>query len=322
MIELFERARRKLRFLDLRWSGSAQVTIRVVECPGRWMPQADIEDLLSDMRSVVSRSLDQSLHYGVLSGDPERLRQAIVTILYDKKSGHPVAFNALSLMPLELRGQSLEAVHLGLVMVDPQYRTQGLSWVLYGLTCVLLFVRRGMRPLWLSNVTQVPSIVGKVAEAFPSAYPNPFAESRRSYDHLSIARQIMQRQRHVFGVGPEAEFDEQRFVITNAYTGGSDNLMKTWDQAPKHRDERANALCRTELDYNRGDDFLQIARLDLNSARRFLLEQVPRKSLPALVYRLLFLSLGYGVLPLLHWLTPSQAMGELRPRSPQHGKTK
>jgi hypothetical protein len=278
------------------------------------MPPAAIDALLTDMRSVLGRSLDQDLNYGVLSGDPERLRQAVVTILYDKSSGRPIAFNALSLMPLELRGRPIEAVHLGLVMVDPQYRTQGLSWVLYGLTCVLLFVRRGMRPLWISNVTQVPSIIGKVAEAFPSAYPNPFAESRRSFDHLSVARQIMQRQRHVFGVGLEAGFDEQRFVITNAYTGGSDNLMKTWEQAPKHRDDRANALCKTELAYDRGDDFLQIARLDLVNARGYLLREVPRSSLPALMVRLVFLLLGHVALPLLHWLTPSQAMGALRPR--------
>ena len=40
-------------------------------------------------------------------------------------------------------------------MVDPDARSRGFSWVLYGLTCVLLFVRNGLRPLYVSNVTQV-----------------------------------------------------------------------------------------------------------------------------------------------------------------------
>ncbi len=315
MLRLFERLRQRFRHLDLRLPANAHVTIRVVECPGRWMSPEQQAALLAELRGVVAKTLEQDLNYGVLSGDPERLRQAIVTVLYDKASGQPVAFNALSLMPLEIRGSSIEAVHLGLVMVDPGYRTQGLSWVLYGLTCILLFVRRGLRPLWISNVTQVPSIIGKVAEAFPSAYPNPFVPARRSFEHLSVARQIMARQRHVFGVGPEAGFDEARFVITNAYTGGSDHLKKTWEQAPRHRDERANELCRTELDYGRGDDFLQIARLDLASARSYLLKEVPRDSLPAVMVRLGFVWLGRVALPLLHWLTPSQAMGELRARS-------
>jgi hypothetical protein len=303
------------RYLDLRIPASREVTIRIVERPGRWMDPAACEALLADMRKVVLTTLPNGLDYGVLSGEPERLRQAIVTVLYDKKSGNPIAFNALTVMPLELRGRPIEAIHLGLVMVDPGYRTQGLSWVLYGLTCIMVFFRRGLRPLWISNVTQVPAIIGKVAEAFGSAWPNPFAPERRSFDHLSVAREIMVKQRHVFGVGGEAGFDEERFVITNAYTGGSDNLKKTFEQAPKHRDPRPNALCEKELDYARGDDFLQIARLDMASVRSFVLREVPRESLPAVLYRVVFMMAANVLLPVLHWLNPREPMGELRART-------
>jgi len=306
----------KLRYLDLRLPASRSVGLRIIERPGCWMTQAQIDELLTQMRGVVAKGIDNDLNYGILSGDPERLRQGVVTLLYDKPTGALVAFNALTIMPLELRGRPIEAIHLGLVMVDPGYRTQGLSWVLYGLTCIILFFRRGLRPIWISNVTQVPAIIGKVAEAFVGAYPNPFDPVRRSFEHISVAREIMRRQRHVFGVGEEAGFDEERFVITNAYTGGSDNLKKTFEQAPKHRDERANELCRTELDYGRGDDFLQIARLDLASARKYLLREVPRNSLPAVLYRVAFLLVGQIFLPLVHWLNDRQAMGDLRPRRP------
>jgi hypothetical protein len=213
-----------------------------------------------------------------------------------------------------LRGRRSDAIHLGLVMVDPGYRTQGLSWVLYGLTCILLFFRRGFRPVWISNVTQVPAIIGKVAEAFVSAFPNPFTEQRRSFDHVSVAREIMRAHRHVFGVGAEAGFDEEGFIISNAYTGGSDNLKKTYADAPKHRDERVNELCRSQLDYDRGDDFLQIAVLDLTSARKYLLREVPRDSLPAVLTSVVFVAFSGLVLPLLHWLSPGEAMGDLRAR--------
>jgi hypothetical protein len=177
-----------------------------------------------------------------------------------------------------------------------------------------MFFRRGLRPLWISNVTQVPAIVGKVAEAFGAAWPNPFSDERRSFDHVCVAREIMARHRHVFGVAPEAGFDEDRFVITDAYTGGSDNLKKTFADAPKHRDARANALCERELDYARGDDFLQVARLDLPSVRSFLLREVPRESLPAVAYRAAFLLLAHLLLPALHWFNAAEPMGELRAR--------
>ncbi len=311
---LAARLTRRFRYLDVRWSAGAGVTVRVIERPGLWMSAAEQGALLADLRAVVAKTLDKGLEYGVLTGDAERLRQAIVTILYDRASGAPIAFNALSVMDVELRGRPIEALHLGLVMVDPGYRTQGLSWVLYGLTCILVFFRKGLRPVWISNVTQVPAIIGKVAEGFSSAFPNPFQPARRSFDHLSVAREIMRRHRHVFGVGPEAGFDEERFVITDAYTGGSDNLKKAFEEAPKHRDERANELCRRSLDYRRGDDFLQLARLDLATARGYLLREVPRGSLPAVLSQLAFALVAGVALPLLHWLTPAEALGDLRAR--------
>jgi hypothetical protein len=274
-----------------------------------------LTSLLESMREVVRQGIGQDLGYGVLSGDPERLRNAVITLLYERRSDRVIAFNALSHMQIELRGQPARALHLGLVMVDPAYRTQGLSWVLYGLTCMLIFARRGLRPLWISNVTQVPAIIGKVAESFITAYPNPFRSSRRSFDHLCVAREIMRKHRMVFGVGPDAGFDEERFIITNAYTGGSDNLKKTFAAAPKHRDERANELCRTQLDYVRGDDFLQVACFDQQSALRYLLREVPRNSLPGLLYRLAFVLLGRVLLPLLHWLNPHEPLGDLRARA-------
>lgn len=307
--------RRRIKYLDLSLAVSRDVRVRVLETPGQWMAPDALEQVLESMRDVVRRGIGRDLDYGILSGEPERLRNAVITLLYDRKSGMLIAFNALSYMRLEVRGRAVPALHLGLVMIDPAARTQGLTWVLYGLTCMLLFVRRGLRPLWISNVTQVPAVIGKVAESFVTAYPNPFHPSRRSFEHLSVAREIMRKHRAVFGVGPEAGFDEQRFIITNAYTGGSDNLKKTFDEAPKHRDGRANELCRSQLDYERGDDFLQVARFDQSSALRYLSRDVPRNSLPALLYRLAFLLLGRIVLPLAHWLNPREPLGDLRARS-------
>jgi hypothetical protein len=314
---LIRKVRNRFKYLDLRLRANRQVSIRIVERPGLWMRDNQLQQLLHDLRSVTARGIGADLNYGVLSGDPERLRQAIITVLYDRASHLPIAFNALSVMPLELRGRPVEVLHLGLVVVDPGFRTQGLSWVLYGLTCILLFFRNGMRPLWISNVTQVPAIVGKVAEGFESVYPNPFQPARCSFDHLTLARGILQQHRHVFGVGPEAGFDEDRFVITNAYTGGSDNLKKTFEEAPKHRDPRVNALCQQSLDYVRGDDFLQLARLDLSSTRNYLLREVPRGSLLAVGYQALFLLLLRVILPVIYWLDTRNAYGHLRPRTRQ-----
>ena len=256
-------------YLNETVSARGGARVRIVERPARWMSPTELASVVADLQAVVAASVPEgTLAYGAASGDPERLDASILTIVY-AKDGTPVAFNALSILECELRGRPVEVMHLGLVMIDPGYRSSGLSGILYGLTSFLLFARRRMRPLWISNVTQVPAVFGMVAESFDRVYPTSLPSDRQRYEHVHLARQIMARYRQVFGVGPEAGFDERRSVITNAYTGGSDNLKKRFEDATKHRHEIHNETCRRELDYDRGDDFLQLGQMTMRSARTY-----------------------------------------------------
>ena len=300
--------------IDLTLRTHAGMTTRIVESPGLSLSQPDLDALVADLRSVAGKTLPAgSLTYGIFSGDRDRLSRAIVTLISEEGTGRPIAFNALSVMEVELDGEMEQVTHLGLVMVDPDVQGQGLSWVLYGLTTLVLFACDGLRAKWISNVTQVPAVAGMVCETFSDVFPSPQAGARRSFAHLQLARGIMKGHRAVFGVGDEAGFDEQRCVITDAYTGGSDALKKTYDAAPKHRDEQYNAFCVRELDYGRGDDLLQLGRIDLTGARRYLQRDVPAGSLPALLAASAVLALQRLVLPLMHWMDDTRAFGSLRP---------
>jgi hypothetical protein len=306
--------------IDLTIRTHAGLITRIVEAPGVTLSESELDELLSQLRVVAARTLpEESLTYGIFSGDRERLSRVVVTLIAEEATERPIAFNALSMMDVELDGEPVEVTHLGLVMVDPDERGQGLSWVLYGLTALVLFVRDGLRLKWISNVTQVPSVVGMVSQTFSDVFPSPHPDSRQSFAHLQLARGIMSRHRAVFGVGEEAGFDEARFVITNAYTGGSDALKKTFEAAPKHRDEQYNAFCERELDYARGDDFLQLGRIDLAGARRYLLSEVPPGSLPALLATGAALTLQRLVLPAVHWMDDTRPFGILRPRTSGDG---
>lgn len=302
--------------IDLTLRTHAGLITRIVESPGLTLSVSDLEAVVAQLRVVAARTLPaESLGYGIFSGDREKLSRAVVTIISEEATGRPIAFNALALMPVELDGAPAEVTHLGLVMVDPDERGQGLSWVLYGLTALVLFARDGLRPKWISNVTQVPAVVGMVSETFSDVFPSPHPGARQSFAHLQLARGIMRRHRAVFGVGDEAGFDEERFVITNAYTGGSDALKKSFEAAPKHRDPQYEAFCARELDYSRGDDVLQLGRIDLAGARRYLLREVPSGSLPGLLGAIIMLTLQRLLLPAVHWLDETRAFGTLRPRA-------
>jgi hypothetical protein len=301
--------------IDLTLRTHEGLLTRIVESPGRSLSEAELEHLVSQLRIVAGKTLPAgSLAYGIFSGKRERLSRAVVTLICEQASGRPIAFNALSVMPVELDGEPVEVTHLGLVMVDPEVQGQGLSWVLYGLTTLVLFIRGGLRQRWISNVTQVPAVCGMVSETFSDVFPSPRPGARASFAHLQLARGIMRQHRSVFGVGEEAGFNEARFVITDAYTGGSDALKKSFDAAPRHRDEQYDAFCARELDYARGDDLLQIGRVDLACARRYLFSEVPSGSLPALLATSAVLALQRLVLPIAHWMDDTRAFGVLRPR--------
>jgi hypothetical protein len=293
-----------------------QRRIRIVERPGLWMSKERLDELRGSLRAIASRTLSgEELNYGIFSDDPSRLENTLVTLVTDARDGAPIAFNALPIIELELDGRPLNLIHLGLVMVDPEQRSKGLSWVLYGLTCFLLFIRNQGRPIWLSNVTQVPAIVGMVSETFSDVYPNPATDNPRKFRHLVLARQIMRAHRHVFGVGPEADFDEQAFVIRNAYTGGSDNLKKTFEQAQKHRKPVFNEFCERVLDYKRGDDVIQIGRLDLAAAGRYLNDMVPKQAWAAVAVAAVMTLVQRAILPVIQWLDSNREWGRLRART-------
>lgn len=302
------------RYLQLRMGVGRGLSLRIVERPGLCLSADALSDLLGDLRRVARAVLPEGdLDYGVLSGDGERLDNTVVTVIYDRK-GAPVAFNAMALMDATLAGRPVEVLHLGLVMVDPALRGRGLSEMLYGLTCVLIFLRRRCRTVRLSNVTQVPAVVGMVAETFDQVFPTPGRTRDPSFAHRILARQIMARHRHVFGVGPEAIFDEERSVILDSYTGGSDDLKKTFEAAPKHRMSAYNAMCQQELDYQRGDDFLQIGQLNMEAAGRYLSRVARPHSGLWFAGRLVLFALSSALLPVAHWFDAREPLGRLRPR--------
>ncbi len=304
----------RLRYLKLSMAVGRDLKLRIVERPGLSLRPQVLAALREDLNRVARAVLPiGSLDYGVLGGDRERLENAVITLVYDARTKAPVAFNALSLMDVNLAGRRVEVLHLGLVMVDPALRGRGLSELLYGLTCVLLFLRRQCRPLLLSNVTQVPAVFGMVAETFDQVFPTPERAADPSFAHRTVARQIMARHRHVFGVGQDAVFDEDRSVILNAYTGGSDDLKKTFDAAPKHRCDPYNAMCARELDYGRGDDFLQIGQINAEAARRYLSRIARPRSAPWLAGQLILFAIQSAILPVAHWFAEDQPWGALRP---------
>ena len=289
----------------------------VIERPGRHISDAQLDIILGQIRGIGLKTLSgEGLDYGIFAerSTNTALDNSILTLVYEKKSGKLVGFNCMPVLDISLGKEQIGVLHLGLVMIDPDTRSRGISALLYGLACILLLVRNQFRPIWVSSVTQVPAVIGLVSELYSRTFPTPYENSRRSFTHLQIARRIMESHRSAFGVGEDAEFDAENFVIRNAYTGGSDNLKKTYDDAPKHRKAAYNDMCRTQLDYERGDDFLQIGVLDAAAVRYYFLRRDPDSPWLVPLIAIVGFALQSLLLPLIYWFDASRQWRELRPR--------
>ncbi len=255
--------------LNLSFDLDGEFVCRIVECPGRWLNAAELHGLLGQLRSVsAGTEAGEQLTYGVFSDDPRALDNRVITMIYDRESGRVAGFTALCILDLE---SGRRVVHLGLAMVHPAFRGRGLTRSLYMIPWLLMVLRNRGHAMWVSNVTQVPAMFGMVGEACEDVYPTPAAKTGPGPAHRAVAEAIMRNHCGAFGVGMDAGFDRDRFVITNAYTGGSDGLKKAYAATTKHRNQRYNDMCLRELDYERGDDFLQIGRCSARSLLRYLL---------------------------------------------------
>lgn len=252
----------------------------IYDRPGLWMSDRELEKLRHEIMEIGRAGVGGELTYGVFQASRKPYENRILCVGRHLPSGEAVGFNAMVCLSLDVEGRQRDVLHLGLLVIHPKYQGQGLQGLLYGLGAFSAFRRMRESPVWLSNVTEVPAVFGAVADNFMEPYPDFKTEGPPPTEHRAVARAIMAQARHEFGVGPEAEFDDERFVIMGSYTGGSDALKKTFESAPRYRDPRANEFCRRQLDYGRGDDFLQIAKLDAATLSAILARRVPDEFRP------------------------------------------
>ena len=265
-----------MKSLDLELPIGRALRCRVIERPGLWMDDHALERVVADLRSVVRATVRSgTLAYGALTGERERLTRSVLTIVYEHD--RPLAFSAMTYLPVRVAGRRRRILHLGLALVHPDGRRRNLSRAVYGVTMLLLFLRGGLRPIWVTNVSQVPSAIGSFALYFDDVYP-ALGPDARTPAHYALATEIMTHHRAAFGVSQTAHFDSDRFVIEDAYTGGSDNLKKSYAETTKHRRTGYGQLCLDALDYVRGDDFLQVGRYTLHTLVRCLALRLRRSA--------------------------------------------
>ena len=235
------------------------------------MPDEKLAQLRGRLSALARRSLGEVPDYGIFLNERAPYRNRIVTVVYQAADDRPIAFSAMVRLRMVLRkGRSPRTVlHLGLVLVDPDYRGRKIMYWAYHRPLFRFYARRFFRSFWLTSTTMEPVILGSVADSFSRVFPHyrPDAAGPSAY-HLAIARTFFRDHGQEIGLWEGASFDERHFVIRDSSLGACRSLMFRFEDAAKYRVEACNDYCRDILHYERGDEFLQVGRVDLKALYR------------------------------------------------------
>ena len=231
--------------------------------PGRWMTDAQLDRLRGTLCDIARYRLDPLPEYGIFLPSREPFRNRIVTVAYE--DDRPVALGAMVWLPLRLDPKPQDVLHLGLVVTTPSRLVPHLLWQMYYFPVFFVGLHRYLRPFWISCVSLEPTVIGAVSDGFHAVVPNyrdPFAADGL---RTRSARTLVRDHGHEFGAGEDAVFDESTFVVQGSCRGPSESLRTPYRRAAKSTSRACNEYCRELLDYDRGDELLQLGRANVFS---------------------------------------------------------
>lgn len=256
--------------------------------PGRTMSDAALAELVGHLRGVAAQCLDEMPEYQCLSGDREVLSRNVIAVAWHTDAlgeRHCAGFCSALLLDVPEVG---EVLHLGLTCVAPAHRGARLTHQLTSTVLTRYLMRRPFDRVWATNVACVLSSLGNVALHFDAVHPSPFTPGAPSPTHLRIAKAVLDHHRADIHISPQATFDPVRFVLRGSNEVGNMFCKREEDTRYHHRERLLNRFYQGLMDFEAGDEVLQVGHVSLWSltqyaARQMLLPGTRRRRLQSLV---------------------------------------
>lgn len=233
-------------------------TYEIFHRPGLWMSEEKQVSLQKRLTAVAERRLGAKPSYGLFA-DTGHLRNKLITVCAQR--GKDLGFNAMTYIG---GYKNRPVVHLGSVF--SLEGNKGQMQLLYLWSCLYILLRAGCKSIYITSLTHSPKIFGAVAEAYEDVFPDGSQGAEPKPFHLAIRDMLMASYLKEFNMRSRPKIDE-RFVI-QGFRQTADGTMlipDTADTVPKHRKAAYNEFCLANLDYQRGDDILQVGRLGLTT---------------------------------------------------------
>jgi GNAT superfamily N-acetyltransferase len=236
------------------------------------MGQGELQRFHQEILEVAKTCLDEIPYYQCLTGEVEQYKRLIIAVARDR-SGRMIGFCSAYLLAA---GEIGDVLHLGLTCVRPDARGGGLTHKLTAKVVVGHLLRTSwLAPVWISNVACVLSSLGNVGLHFEEVYPSPFLKSP-SDEHVAIAKLIDEKYRWELYIDKGATFDEQSFVFRASVKG---NMFQKdeQDRRYRHREDWVNRFYASLMDFQNGDEVLQVGKISFLAYPKHLLRGLKRK---------------------------------------------
>jgi len=243
--------------------------------PGNSLDDSALEGLINSIQIIAADCFDVLPPYQVMKGTRQALSDKLISLARDDV-GIPAGFCSMVFLPVRGVG---EVLHLGLTCVRPRFRGRHLTHLLVKKALTrYLFRHNPFGKIWISNCAAVMSSLGNVAMHFERVYPSPFHAGKPGAVHVAIARAIDDHFRDKMYVLPDAVFDPERFV----FQGSVKNTVfhkKKIETASHHRKQYLNRFYGRLMDFDQGDEVLQVGYFHLTSVINYYLRQVRMKKM-------------------------------------------
>ena len=252
----------------------SKITYETIFYPGRSYGDVRLQALTNELRDVAKTCFDSVPNYQALTGEREEMKRAIICVARDEKRDI-LGFCSSLVLEVPLYG---DVLHTGLTCVAPKARGKKLTHKLTSKILLEYLVKESpFSSVWVTNCACVLSSLGSVALYFEDIYPSPFGKSHPSKDYSKIAQYISENFRKPIAINDDAVFNPKSFVFEGSVKGAV--FAKDGNDARFfHRNKKITSYYQNLLDFERGDEVLQIGKVSLMTFPKYLWNTSKRKS--------------------------------------------
>ncbi len=243
---------------DIKLHLPGNLSIHTWLFPGQWMSDEQLSALKSRIENFTRKRIGTLPQYGIYLTGRKAWENRIITVVNDNSSGTVKGFSAMAYCPVKINNRTYPIIHLGLVMLERHHALRNLLFSIYYLPLLFFSLLREFKPFWISSVSMEPPIIGLVADCFDNVYPHYSGKSMADQKKIEITQSFFANYRDEFGTGPDAVFNQNNFVIEASCRGPSEILRVDFDRAARYIARNCNEFCIKTLNYERGDELLQI----------------------------------------------------------------